>query len=57
MRFVGRVGIVTPAAARALKTAVAPDDEVTLNKYGRFLEPILRTVKGGARRVNSRTPK
>jgi hypothetical protein len=42
--FVGRIEIVTPATARAVKTAVACDDEVTLNKYGRFLRAILQTV-------------
>ena len=43
--LVGRLEIVTPATARAVKTAVASDDEVALNKYGRFLEPILQTVR------------
>jgi len=43
--FVGRLEIVTPATARAVKTAVARNDEATLNQYGRFLEPILQTVE------------
>jgi hypothetical protein len=43
--FVGRLEIVTPATARAVETAVASNDEVTLYRYGRFLEPILRTVR------------
>ena len=43
--FVGRLEIVTPATARAVKTAVARNDEETLKKYGRFLEPILETVE------------
>ena len=43
--FVGRLEIVTPATARAVKTAIAHNDEKTLNKYGRFLEPILETVQ------------
>jgi hypothetical protein len=43
--FVGRLEIVTPATATAVKTAIAHNDEETLNKYGRFLEPILETVK------------
>jgi hypothetical protein len=43
--FVGRLEIVTPATAKAVKTAVASDDEVTLNKYGRFLEPILQSPR------------
>jgi hypothetical protein len=38
--FVGRLEIVTPATARAVRTAIAQNDEQTLNKYGRFLEPI-----------------
>jgi len=42
--FVGRLEIVTPATARAVETAVASNDEATLNKYGRFLEPILQMV-------------
>jgi hypothetical protein len=40
--FVGRLEIVTLTTATAVKTALARNDEATLNKYGRFLEPILR---------------
>jgi hypothetical protein len=43
--FVGRLEIVTPATAMAVKTALAHNDEATLDKYGRFLEPILQTLK------------
>ena len=43
--FVGRLEIVTPATTRAVETAMAADDEVALNKYGRFLEPILEIAK------------
>ena len=43
--FVGRLEIVTPATARAVKTAVARNDEATLNKYGRFLEPIVQAAR------------
>ena len=42
--FVGRLEIVTPATAMAVKTAVAHNDEATLDKYSRFLEPILQTI-------------
>ena len=45
--FVGRVEIVTPATVTAVRTALAHNDEATLDKYGRFLEPILQTVKPG----------
>ena len=43
--FVGRLEIVTPATTEAVKTALASSDEVALNKYGRFLEPILQRVR------------
>ncbi len=42
--FVGRLEIVTPATVRAVQAAVASNDEATLNKYGRFLEPILEVA-------------
>jgi len=45
--FVGRLEIVTPATAVAVTGAVARNDQATLNKYGRFLEPILQTVGQG----------
>lgn len=43
--FVGRIEIVTPATLKAVKTALASDDETTLRKYGRFVEAILQTVR------------
>jgi len=43
--FVGRLEIVTPATIQAVETAVASNDEATLNKYSRFLEPILQVAK------------
>ena len=43
--FVGRLEIVTPATAMAVKTALAQNDEATLDKYGRFLEAIRQTLK------------
>jgi hypothetical protein len=42
--FVGRLEIVTPATAMAVRTALAYKDEATLDKYSRFLEPILQTI-------------
>jgi len=41
--FVGRLELVTPATEKAVETAFAARDKVTLEKYGRFLEPILQT--------------
>jgi hypothetical protein len=43
--FVGRLEIVTPATVKTVETALASHDEVTLNKYGRFLEPILQIAR------------
>jgi len=45
--FVGRFEIVTPATAMAVTTAVAHNDEATLDKYRRFLDPILQTIGQG----------
>jgi hypothetical protein len=42
--FVGRLEIVTPATRQTVATALAANDEVTLQKYGRFLEPIMRML-------------
>jgi hypothetical protein len=40
--FVGWLEIVTPATANAVETAFAAQDERTLDKYKRFLQPILQ---------------
>lgn len=50
--FVGRLEIVTPATAMAVKTALAHNDEATLDKYGRFLEAILQII-GQAHQENA----
>jgi hypothetical protein len=42
--FVGRLELVTPATERAVESAFASNDRVTLAKYNRFLEPILSTM-------------
>ena len=42
--FVGRLELVTPATEKAVDVAFASHDKVTLEKYGRFLEPILQTM-------------
>jgi hypothetical protein len=43
--FVGRLEIVTPATARAVETAIASNDRITLRNYGRFLGPILQIAR------------
>lgn len=42
--FVGRLELVTPATEKAVENAFASRDKATLEKYGRFLEPILQTM-------------
>jgi hypothetical protein len=42
--FVGRLELITPATERAVESAFASHDPLTLAKYNRFLEPILRTM-------------
>jgi hypothetical protein len=43
--FVGRLELVTPATEKAVKAALKSHDEGMLNKYRRFLEPILQTMR------------
>jgi hypothetical protein len=43
--FVGRLEVVSPATEKAVRTALASHDEVTLGKYSRFLEPIMDMIK------------
>jgi hypothetical protein len=38
--FVGRMELVTPVTVRDIRLALAANDRKTLEKYGRFLEPI-----------------
>ena len=38
---------ITPATKNAVETAFAEHDQPTLEKYGRFLEPILETMLAG----------
>lgn len=42
--FVGRMELVTPATEEAVAAAFAAHDKAGLEKYGRFLEPILQTM-------------
>ncbi|PYT78310.1 MAG: hypothetical protein DMG42_00925 [Acidobacteria bacterium] len=44
--FVGRLELITARTENAVETAFAAHDKATLEKYGRFLEPILRTMLG-----------
>jgi hypothetical protein len=39
--FVGRVEVITPEMRHVIKTAIEHGDRATLEKYGRFLQPIV----------------
>jgi hypothetical protein len=39
--FVGRIEVVTPATRQEIETALASHDGLTVNRFGRFLMPIL----------------
>jgi hypothetical protein len=43
--FVGRLELVTPATAQAMKKILSAHDATGLEKYNRFLEPILEQLK------------
>jgi nucleoside-triphosphatase THEP1 len=42
---VGRLELVTPATAQAVEKILAAHDVIALQKYNRFLEPILEEMK------------
>lgn len=42
--FVGRLELVTPATEKAVEAAFESHDNLTLGRYGRFLEPILNEM-------------
>ena len=42
--FVGRLELVTPATTRAVEQALATHNKSSLNRYGRFLVPILENM-------------
>lgn len=43
--FVGRMELVSPATQKAVAGALLSNDQATLDKYRRFLEPILKIVR------------
>jgi hypothetical protein len=42
--FVGRIELVTPATEQSIEAALPACDRVTLQKYGRFLNPIVQII-------------
>jgi hypothetical protein len=46
--FVGRLEIATPATLREVKNAIQKNDQATLDRYGRFLQPIGKQLLAAA---------
>ena len=45
--FVGRVELVTPETESSVESAIAKGDWSAINRYSRFLDPILRRIYSG----------
>jgi hypothetical protein len=45
--FVGRIELVTPETKRAVESAIAKSDWPAVDRYSRFLDPILRRIYSG----------
>ena len=53
--FVGRIELVTPETLRSVEQAVSTNNKVTLDRYGRFLDPILKRIESGNLRDTKQT--
>jgi len=42
--FVGRIELITPETQRLVTEAISRNDSATLERYGRFLDPILTRI-------------
>jgi hypothetical protein len=51
--FVGRLELISPATQEAVRAALAANDEVTLAKYGRFLQPIETLIQEKNKRMGT----
>ena len=45
--FVGRIELVTPETKRSVESAIARSDWPAVDRYNRFLDPILRRIYAG----------
>src|SRR2546425_703363 len=45
--FVGRIELLTSATRRSVEEALVKRDTSTLDRYGRFLDPILKRIGSG----------
>ncbi len=49
--FVGRMEIVSPATQKEVQAAIKANDQAALEKYGRFLEPIMAVIEAKKSRL------
>ena len=42
--FVGRIELITPKTKRSVEEAIAKSDSSTIDRYARFLDPILERI-------------
>lgn len=42
--FVGRIELITPEITQSVKAAIATNDPCVFDRYGRFLEPVLKRI-------------
>jgi len=42
--FVGRIELITPETVHSVEEAIAKSDVSTINRFNRFLDPILRRI-------------
>jgi hypothetical protein len=54
--FVGRLELISAATQKAVALSMACGDKATLAKYGRFLEPILASIKTLDATTQTETP-
>ena len=53
--FVGRIELVTPETVLSVERAISNNDRVTIDRYGRFLDPILKRIESGSPRNATQT--
>jgi hypothetical protein len=53
--FIGRLEIVTSEMLHDVEAAIGTNDRVTLRRYGRFFDPIVRRLRAAATEVDRRT--
>ncbi len=53
--FVGRMEVVTPEMESEVASAIRRNDQRTLRKYGRFLEPISQMIEGRLKATHDET--